>query len=243
MKFYTFGNKENKTIMLIHGMGTTWKMSYSSLIPIIEKDYHVIAVSLDGYNPEESSIFDSFEKQAEKISDFLSNEYNGKIDIIYASSMGGAILIHLLSNKTVKVGTAIIDGLYADNYGVLAKTASKLMTSLTYKTMSGKSALLMKVMGIDSFEELKKKMYVDAARETIFNCFYSTYTFDIPNCFTDKIYFWYGSKEKYPPKLVSKISKVNKNVNVKVFSDCGHGSLLNRPEELANEIRNASRGT
>lgn len=239
MRFYTFGNKENKKIMLIHGMGTTWNMSFSSLISILEKNYYVIAVSLDGYNPEESSIFDSFEKQAEKIVKYLSEECNGKIDIIYASSMGGAILI-LLSNKAIKAGTSIIDGLYADYFGGFAKTATKIMTSLTYKTMSGKSAFLMKAMGIDSQDELKKKMYIDAERETIFNCYYSTYTFKTPDCFTDRVHIWYGSKEKYPPKLASKIKKINKNVEIKEFNDCGHGSLLDQPEKLISEIERIS---
>lgn len=41
-------------------------MSFSSLISILEREFYVIAVSLDGYNPKENSIFDSFENQAEK---------------------------------------------------------------------------------------------------------------------------------------------------------------------------------
>lgn len=237
MRFHTFGRIEKKRIMLIHGMGTTWEMSFSSLIPVLEKDHYVIAVSLDGYDPEENSIFDSFEKQAEKIFDFIAKEHNGKMDIIYAASMGGAILLHLLSRKSVQVDTAIIDGLYASHYGTFAKLASNLMTSLTYKTMSGTSSLLMKAMGIDNLDELKKKMYVDAARETIYHSLYSTYTFTIPEHLSDEINFWYGSKETFPPKLVSKLKKVNQHVKVRVFTDCGHGALLNQPERLADEIK------
>lgn len=244
MQLYEFGKENTENVMLIHGMGTTWEMSFSSFIAVAQKEYHIIAVSLDGYNPNETSEFESIAVESKKIADYLIKNYNGNFDTIYGSSMGGAVLLSLLSNTSIRIKSAIIDGLYASNYGIFSKAITKLMTSLTVKTMSGNSTLLMKMMGIENTDDLRNKMYTGASKNTIYNCFYESYIFNLPANIHEilSLKIWYGSKERYPQKLSNKIKKVNKNAIIKIFDAYGHGALLNNPNQLLAEIKNANRG-
>ncbi len=45
MKFYEFGNVNSTTLLLLHGMSTTWEMSFKPLIELAQKEFHIIAVS------------------------------------------------------------------------------------------------------------------------------------------------------------------------------------------------------
>lgn len=49
MKFYEFGTENDKKLVLIHGMSTTWKMSFGEFIEKTQATFHIIAVALDGH--------------------------------------------------------------------------------------------------------------------------------------------------------------------------------------------------
>lgn len=55
MKFYDFGTDNSRKLLLIHGMSTTWKMSFGEFIEKAQSEFHIIAVALDGHNPEEDT--------------------------------------------------------------------------------------------------------------------------------------------------------------------------------------------
>ena len=67
------------------------------------------------------------------------------------------------SNNSIRIKSAIIDGLYASNYGIFSKAITKLMTSLTVKTRVV-TYLLMKMMGIENTDDLRNKMYTGASK-------------------------------------------------------------------------------
>ena len=49
MEFYEFGNSGNPTIMCLPGNFMTHRQ-FENLVPVLEKDYHIITVSFDGYD-------------------------------------------------------------------------------------------------------------------------------------------------------------------------------------------------
>ena len=56
MKVNEFGEANKKKIILIPGTLMCWKQ-FSEIIPFLEKDYHVMAVSTDGFDGEKNSTF------------------------------------------------------------------------------------------------------------------------------------------------------------------------------------------
>lgn len=238
MKFYEFGTENSKKLVLIHGMSTTWKMSFGEFIEKAQDTFHIIAVALDGHNPQEKSELISVEEEANKLESYLLEKHNGEIDVVYGASLGGTVLFHLLMGNKVKVKTAICDGTMMLNYGIFAKPAAKFMASISSKMAKGEAKFMMKLMGIESKEVLEQKMYTGASKTTIYNSCMGCYAADIPENYSDstEIHLWYGSKETEPPKFAAKLKKKDAKVSIKVFENYGHGGLLEYPEELLSEI-------
>lgn len=241
MKFYEFGTENSKKMVLIHGMSTTWKMSFGEFIEKAQDTFYIIAVALDGHNPQEKSELISVEEEAKKVGQYLLEKHNGEIDVVYGSSLGGTVMFHLLMGNKVKVKTAICDGTMMLNYGIFAKPAAKFMASISSKMAKGEAKFMMKLMGIESKEVLEQKMYTGASKATIYNSCMGCYAADIPVNYakTTDIHLWYGSKETEPPKFAAKLRKKDAKISIKVFKNYGHGGLLEYPEDLLREIINA----
>ena len=69
MIFHTYGNKESKAIVLIHGMLTPWQI-WNTAVKKFSEDYYVVVPELDAHTEETPSVFNSVEEEAEKISEY-----------------------------------------------------------------------------------------------------------------------------------------------------------------------------
>ncbi|MHB8130648.1 MAG: alpha/beta fold hydrolase [Mobilitalea sp.] len=239
MRFYEFGEDNEKTLLLVHGMATTWKMSFSSLIQEASKYYHLIVVALDGHNEEEKTEFISLEEEAKKIEEYLINKHCGKLHAGYGSSLGGTIVLQILANQKIEITKTILDSPYASDYGFLSSLATKIMTTLSMKMISGESKIMNKMMGIEGKESSKALIYTDISKETLENCFYTSYNYKLPEGISkvkSEIVFWYGSKESFPCKFAKRLMKQLSNMTVRVFEGYGHGELLKNTERLVLEL-------
>ena len=90
MNFHTFGNNTNKVVIFIHGMLTPWQI-WNEAIEYWSKDYYVILPELDAHTEETKSTFESVEKEAEKIKNYLCDTVCGKVYMMCGLSMGGRI--------------------------------------------------------------------------------------------------------------------------------------------------------
>lgn len=69
MTFYEYGKQNEKTLLLIHASAVMWD-SFSEVIPLLEKKFHLVIPALPGYDedsPKED--FTSIEDIAERIED------------------------------------------------------------------------------------------------------------------------------------------------------------------------------
>ena len=112
MKFNEFGTENQTTLLLMHGMCSTWEMSFRTFIELAQKEFHIIAVAADGYDPENKEIHATTSAhEAEQVAEYLVEHYDGKIDILYGASMGGVYTLELLTDKRLSFGCIIVDGL------------------------------------------------------------------------------------------------------------------------------------
>lgn len=42
MRFYSFGHQNNPVLLLLPGTCCHWKSNFGSVIPLLEKDFHVV---------------------------------------------------------------------------------------------------------------------------------------------------------------------------------------------------------
>lgn len=245
MKFNEFGKENRTTLLLMHGMCSTWEMSFRTFIELAQKEFHIIAVAADGYDPENKEIHATTSAhEAEQVAEYLVEHYDGKIDILYGASMGGVYTLELLTDKRLSFGCIIVDGLSVTKLpkflvGKLRKTTANIEASLLHGIMTKHQGLIVKVCGLSGVEELHKMMYTDTSKTTLFNTVYDTlgYDFDYTRFEGENVHIWSGSEEKVCLKTAKEIERVCPSVKVRVFNDCGHGSLLTQPERLLDEIK------
>ena len=89
MEVQEFGKQNSRKIMLLPGNMMSWRQ-FEAVIPLLEKQYHVIAVSTDGYDDTGKTTFTTAEAMAEKLEQYIKEEQDGAINLVLGESMGGA---------------------------------------------------------------------------------------------------------------------------------------------------------
>ncbi len=102
MEVQEFGKQNSRKIMLLPGNMMSWRQ-FEAVIPLLEKQYHVIAVSTDGYDDTGKTTFTTAEAMAEKLEQYIKEEQDGAIDLVLGESMGGATAGMLFHRQKVKV--------------------------------------------------------------------------------------------------------------------------------------------
>lgn len=131
----------------------------------------------------------------------------------------------------------------AEATGFCSGIATDSSTTDSY-LMTEHQKLIVKALGLSGADELTKMMYLDTSRTTLFNTVYDTLgcDFDYTRFEGVNVNVWSGSEEKVSLKTAREIKSVCPSVNVKVFENCGHGSLLTQAERLPAEINAVVRG-
>lgn len=107
MEYKEYGSKNNDTIVLLHGGGLSW-WNYTDEIELLENEFHIIIPILDGHSGSDTN-FTSIESNALEIISFINENYNGKVKLIGGLSLGGQILLEILSKNPNICEYAIIE--------------------------------------------------------------------------------------------------------------------------------------
>ena len=107
MEYKEYGSKNNDTIVLLHGGGLSW-WNYIDEIELLENEFHIVIPILDGHSGSDTN-FTSIESNALEIISFINENYNGKVKLIGGLSLGGQILLEILSKNPNICEYAIIE--------------------------------------------------------------------------------------------------------------------------------------
>ena len=108
MKFYHFGSQSNPVIFLLPGTCCHWKYNFIEVIPLLEKYFHVVCVSYDGFDETEDTVFPDMLTETTKIEQYIQKKFNGKIDAAYGCSLGGSFVGLLVQRKNVHITHGIL---------------------------------------------------------------------------------------------------------------------------------------
>lgn len=245
MKYFEFGKENPTTLLLLHGVDTTWQLSFQPFIEVAAKKYHVIAVAEDGFNTDEPEIDAiSVIDEAHKITEWLVDRFDGKIDIILGESLGGMIMTEILLDERISVHTAIADGFTILEYPAfrhdlpkrIVATALADIELFAFKHMS----LFNKILG----EDIDSMIYKETSKKTLYNLEYSMmpYRYKYEAFNRSDSYIWHGEKEPGFKHVLKKVDRKKYHFAHKVFLNRGHGSLLLEPERLLREVDLAYKG-
>ena len=150
MRFHEFGDNHNPHIVLIHGGGNSW-WNYLRQARLLSVKYHVILPVLDGHGEEFQKEYVSTEQSAQEILEYIKNQCEGHVFALGGVSLGGQIVMELLSLDAHIADKAIIDGSLCIPQPKLAKMSIGFIKCFG-KLMFGKAACKMQL-------KLMRKMY------------------------------------------------------------------------------------
>lgn len=138
MRVYTFGDRNNKSILLIPGTCCHYLKTFGEVIPLLSDRYYVNVVSFTGFdeNAGGSEIFISEEDECKRIEDYIIEKLGGRVDAVYGCSLGGSFVGLMIQRKRVHIGCGIIGSSDMDQAGALtAAIQSRIVTPMLYKIM------------------------------------------------------------------------------------------------------------
>lgn len=107
MKVIEFAKENPKTIVLLHGGGLSW-WNYQDVAERFSQKYHVVIPLLDGHAGSDCD-FTSIENAAGNLCDYIDKQYGGSVFAIGGLSLGGQILVEMLSLSPCICQYAIIE--------------------------------------------------------------------------------------------------------------------------------------
>ena len=107
MQFQEYGTNQKDIILLLHGGGLSW-WSYREAAECLRGEYHIILPILDGHAGSDRP-FTTIEDNASEIIAFIDEHFGGKILLIGALSLGGQILLEMLSRRREICSFALVE--------------------------------------------------------------------------------------------------------------------------------------
>lgn len=232
MIFHTYGNKENKAVVLIHGMLTPWQI-WNTAIEKFRNDYYVIVPELDAHTEETQTVFHSVEEEAEQIRGYIKEELDGQVYLLAGLSMGGRIAATIAKKDDIKIENLVLDG------APLAKANSlmRAVTKASYRSIIKKSkmhdAKIMEQAKKDFLPEEMLPYYIKIAEnmvmesvDNIIDSVFSQFTFTKYRS-DMKILYMHGTKGKEATvhKLALRMKELNPQTEIRCFEGFAHAEL------------------
>ena len=255
MKYFEFGKENPELMVLLHGGGT----SYQGILPTAKKiaeRYHVVLTAYDGFNPSEPETeFRSVAYEAHGIEDYIIDNYEGKVDILYGLSYGCRTLMQVLEDNRLEITTTIADGMslkdYPDIKSEFLKEIYLFFFTGTFFVVMGRAGKLRKrfiakITG-RSPEEADRILYTRATWKSWKNqdkCLIGKKT-DYSVFRNTDMHIWYGIKGTVDRKFSEGLEDMKKKgypFSSRIFENMGHGGLIGEnTEQFIKEVEAAHR--
>lgn len=201
------------------------------------------AVSFDGFDGTGTTTYTTAQAQADKLRDYICAECGGRLDMLFAESLGCGPAVLLKSSPKVQIDHMILSGPEYLDFGMLNSPILKIMPPKQYRTASRKTmpAWALRFMGQTEqgmqtmLSRIPDHISLESVRATWEAGLY-LYRTDFSVQPDAKVACWYGEKEGHMKKAIQKLRKAYPKLTVRCFSDFGHGDIINHPELLVEEM-------
>ena len=107
MKIIEYGEENSEVIMLLHGGGLSW-WNYRDEANLLKENYHVVLPVLDGHADSDTP-FTTIENNAKELISYIDENFDGTILAICGLSLGGQVLVEMLSQRSNICKLAVIE--------------------------------------------------------------------------------------------------------------------------------------
>lgn len=163
MRFVEYGTDKNDVIILLHGGGLApW--NYYEEAELLKDKYHVILPMLDGHNGSDHR-FTTIEENAQSVITFIDEKFTGNVLLIGGLSLGGQILVEMLSQRKDICKYALIESALVLPMGMTAALV-KPAFSLCYPLVSKRWFAKLQFQSLHIKPSLFDEYYRDSAAIT-----------------------------------------------------------------------------
>jgi len=246
MNIHEFGKKNEKVILLIHPSVVKWDY-FEYVIPLLEKNYHLIVPALPGYDFDDNSDFTSVEEIASDLVVWLRDHHMDHLYAVYGCSMGGSIALLASLQNDVVIDHCVMDG------GItpyrLPWIITRFIALKDYLMMMlgrvGGVGLLEKAFSTDEYSkedlEYVAEVLKHSSRKTLWRTFDSCNNYKLPNPIPHvetKIHYWFAENEQKARKEdIRYMKEFFPDTAFGKYPNLGHaGLVLLKPELFAKKI-------
>ena len=241
MNYIEYGKENSKVIILLHGGGLSW-WNYREVAELLQADYHVILPILDGH-AESDRDFTTIEDNAKEIIEFIDEQFGGSVFLIGGLSLGGQILVEILSQRKDICQNAIVESALVlpskFTYSMIKPAFGSCYGLIRYKWFSKLQFQSLRIKP-DLFEDyyrdtcgISKENMISFLQE---NSLYSLKE-SIKEC-SANVHIFVGEKENHAMrKSATIIHDKLKNSCLYVLPNMYHGEFsINHAEDYVNKI-------
>lgn len=250
MEAYGFGRNNKKKILLIPGNMMCWKQ-FENIIPLLAKDYHVIAISTDGYDGK-GTVFTTALNSARTVEDYIKEHLEGHVNLVFGESFGSATAAELFNRQRVRIDSLILSGPQYMRVGALTGILERMIPKKQYKFVknigeakkAGKMPLMLKLYTRADDETLFAEfngLAENISLETLQNC-----TREGLKLYSEierferrpeaHVSIWYGEKEPNMKKALKILTTIYPKAENHPFSGMGHGEIIGHPDLMVHAI-------
>ena len=241
MNYLTYGNKQDKAIVLIHGMASTALLCYEPILKYFE-NYYVVLVEVDGHSKNVKRDLLSLKDCCDDIEKYINENLDGHIYGLCGFSMGATMAVELIGRENISVDKTVLDAAFTVRMGIKAKPFEVCFCKAIKRIQQEKKIpqfLMDSVMGKGN-NSVIEMLYRDVTAETIINACEFVYKYSIPEGllnYRNPVLFLRGERESYPKKSAAILKNYLPHMEEKVLEGMGHGQYLHEhPSEYANAL-------
>lgn len=161
MRVIEYGQGNKDTLVLLHGGGLSW-WNYQETADILSDRFHIVIPVLDGHSGSDRS-FTSIENNAREVIAYIDEKYAGHVLLMGGLSLGGQILLEILSQRNEICEFAVVESALALP---MKKTAALIRPALTisYPLIKRRWFSRIQFQYLRIKPELFEKYYEDTAK-------------------------------------------------------------------------------
>ncbi len=247
MQFHEYGAGQKETILLLHGGGLSW-WNYREAAEKLGEDYHVILPVLDGHAGSDRP-FTTIEDNAAELLSFIDERLGGSVLLIGGLSLGGQILLEMLSQRAEVCPYALVES--------AAVLPSRLTNALigpafgsSYGLIQNRSFAKMQFQSLHMKPELFEDYYRDTCRirkQDMIAFLKANTAYALKDSFRDTeaaVHVFVGEKENSEIlRSAEAICRARPSCSLHLLPKLRHGEFsINHADRYANAVRQIVRG-
>lgn len=249
--FRESGKKHKSTVMLVHGIGEDASDIWNNLIPVLEKQYHVITFDLPGFGrSDKPDVLYSPDNYAAFLKWIYDDYINGPM-ILIGHSMGGAVSLFYAGTHPDTVRKLIV----ADAAGIIHGAAlAKNLTNLEFgqnskyrifkdqldllnqykdSIIESTSEMLPQDISIVLETPVLRKMFFGSSKKVASASLMNTdFSKQLANIKAPLLLIW-GEKDPVAPLRTGKMLSLNiQGAHLEIMPGLGHNPMLQEASEF-----------